>query len=213
MRKIFAGALIGIGAAAIVLALARVGLLDTAELKLYDWRMRLAADPASVNHDIVLVEIDDTTIRDVAPLFGHWPWPRVALGFVISYLNRAPAKVIAVDITLSEPDRVDQYDLNGNKVKGNESDQMLADAVKEGHTVVMLADAVSEGLVSGEKDARAAKWNEAGYGQVRNAEPRPVVSPPYQALTDAAIALGHNYLTLDPDGPARRNVCGATLLQ
>lgn len=204
MRKIFAGALIGIGAAAIVLALARVGLLDTAELKLYDWRMRLAADPASVNHDIVLVEIDDTTIRDVAPLFGHWPWPRVALGFVISYLNRAPAKVIAVDITLSEPDRVDQYDLNGNKVKGNESDQMLADAVKEGHTVVMLADAVSEGLVSGEKDARAAKWNEAGYGQVRNAEPRPVVSPPYQALTDAAIALGHNYLTLDPDGPARR---------
>jgi adenylate cyclase len=204
VRKILAGLLIGIGAAAIVLALARLGLLDTAELKLYDWRMRVAADAASVNHDIVLVEIDTTTIRDVAPLWGHWPWPRVALSFVIDYLNRAPAKVIAVDIALPESDKVDQYDLNGHKVKGSESDQLLADSVRAGGNVIMLADAVSEGLVSGEKDARAAAWRDPGYTRVANAEPRPVVLAPYQALTDASLALGHNYLTLDPDGPARR---------
>jgi adenylate cyclase len=204
MRKAVAGVLIGIGAAAIVLALARLGLLDTAELKLYDWRMRLAADPASVDHDIVLVEIDNTTIRDVAPLWGHWPWPRAALSFVIDYLNRAPAKVIAVDIALPESDKVDQYDLNGQKVKGSESDQLLADSVKAGGNVIMLADAVSEGLVSGEKDARAAAWRDPGYTRVANAEPRPIVLAPYQALTDASLALGHNYLTLDPDGPARR---------
>ena len=204
MRKPLAGLLIGIGAAVIVLALGRVGLLDTAELKLYDWRMRVAADPASINRDIVLVEIDNTTIRDVAPLFGHWPWPRVALSFIVNYLNRAPAKVVAIDLTLSEADRVDQYDLNGNKVKGSESDQMLADAVKESRNVIMLADAVSGGLVSGERDTRAANWRDRGYLQVRNAEPRPVVSAPYQALSDAAAALAHNYLTLDPDGPARR---------
>jgi len=204
VRKALAGVVIGIGAAAMVLALAHTGLLDTAELKLYDWRMRLAADPGSVNHDIVLVEIDDTTIRDVAPLFGHWPWPRVALSFVINYLNRAPAKVVAIDITLSEPDRVDQYELNGTKVKGIESDELFADAVKTSGNIIMLADAVSEGLVSGEKDERAANWKDAGYAGVRNAESRPVVSAPYQALTDAAAALGHNFLTLDPDGPARR---------
>jgi adenylate cyclase len=204
VRKPLAGLLIGIGAAVVVLALAGVGLLDTAELKLYDWRMRLAADPASVNRDIVLVEIDNTTIRDVAPLFGHWPWPRVALSFIVNYLNRAPAKVVAIDIALSEPDRVDQYDLNGHKVKGSESDQMLADAVKESGNVILLADAVGEGLQSGERDARAANWRDPGYSRVTNAEPRPVVAAPYQALSDSAAALGHNYLTLDPDGPARR---------
>ncbi len=80
--------------------------------------MRLAAAPESVNKDIVLVEINDTTIRDMEPLFGHWPWPRLALSFVIDYLHRAPAKVVAVDITLSERDRVEQYDINGTKVKG-----------------------------------------------------------------------------------------------
>ena len=204
MRKILAGLFIGIGVAAVVLVLASLGLLDTAELKLYDWRVRAAADPSSVNRDIVLVEIDDTTIRDVAPLFGHWPWPRVALSFVIDYLHRAPAKVVAVDIALPEADRVDQYDLNGNKVTGSESDRMLADAVKASGNVIMLADAVGEGLVSGERDDRAARWPDTGYTRVANAESRPVVLAPYQALTDAASALGHNYLTLDPDGPARR---------
>jgi adenylate cyclase len=204
VRKALAGLLIGIGAAAIVLALGYLGLLDIAELKLYDWRMRLAADPASVNHDIVLVEIDDTTIRDLAPILGHWPWPRAAIGEVITYLHRAPAKVVAIDITLSEPDRVDLYNLSGTKLKGGDSDRMLADAVNESGNVIMLADAVSEGLVSGEKDQRAAKWRDAGYARVTNAEPRPVISAPYQGLTDAAAALGHNYLTLDSDGPARR---------
>src|SRR6266545_3158065 len=204
MRKVLAGILIGIGASAIVLALARAGLLDTAELKLYDWRMRLVADPASVNRDIVLVEIDDTTIREVAPLYGHWPWPRAVVGFVVDYLQAAHAKVVSIDVTLSEPDHVDQYDLNGRKIAGSATDEYLAKTVRESGNVIMLADAVGGGLVSGEKDARAASWKDPGYARVKNAEPRPVISAPYQALTDASLALGHNYLTLDADGPARR---------
>ena len=108
MRKVFAGLFLGLGAAAIVLALGSGGFLETAELKLYDWRLRRAADPASVNPDIVLVEIDGTTIHDLEPLYGHWPWPRVALSYVIDYLDRAPARVVAIDITLAERDRVAQ---------------------------------------------------------------------------------------------------------
>jgi adenylate cyclase len=204
LRKLLAGFLLGAGAAAIVMAIAAGGLFETAELKLYDWRMRLAASPDSVNNDIVLVGINDTTIRDVEPLFGHWPWPRVALSFVVEYLSRAPAKVVAIDITLSERDRVDQYDLNGTKVKGQASDQMLADAVKASGNVIMLADAVNEGLVSGETDRTAAVWRDAGYRGLASAEPRPIVAVPYQSLTDASTALGHNYLVLDQDGPARR---------
>jgi CHASE2 domain-containing sensor protein len=101
LRKLTAGAALGLSAAAVVLALASAGLFDTAELKTYDWRMRRTADPSSVNKDIVLVGISDTTIRDLEPLFGHWPWPRVALSYVVDFLHRAPAKVVAVDITLS----------------------------------------------------------------------------------------------------------------
>ena len=33
---------------------------------------------------------------------------------------------------------------------------------------------------------------------------RPLILAPYQSLTDASAGLGHNFLTIDADGPARR---------
>ncbi len=203
MRKLLAGVLLGVGAAAVVLLLGSGGFLDTAEMKLYDWRMRLAAAPAAVNRDIVLVEINDSTIRDMEPLFGHWPWPRVALSYVIDYLHRAPAKVVAVDITLAERDRVERYDIGGEKWSGEESDKALADSVRQSGNVIMLADAVDEGLL-GAGPAAPSSVPDAGYRVADRAEPRPVLLPPYPGLAQASAALGHNFLVLDKDGPARR---------
>jgi adenylate cyclase len=204
VRKVLAGLLLGIGAAAIVLALGSGGFLETAELKLYDWRMRRAAAPESVNRGIVLVEINESTIRDMEPIFGHWPWPRVALSYVIDYLHRAPAKVVAVDITLAERDRVVQYDIGGEKWSGKESDQALADSVKTSGNVIMLADAVDEGLIGGDQKSAEPSWKDPGYRVGDRAEARPVILAPYSELAQASAALGHNFLALDKDGPARR---------
>ncbi len=204
LRKVLAGLGLGALAAVIVLGLAlSTDLLDRLELTTYDWRMRLAADPKSVNKDIVLVEINDSTIREMSGVFGHWPWPRLAVSFLIDYLHRAPAKVVAMDFLLSEPDRVDKYDFEGDKWSGSQSDRALADSVKKSGNVIMLADAVYEGLTGAEKDTNAARWPDSGYTGERGAQ-RPLLLAPYQALTDASAALGHNFLTIDADGPARR---------
>ncbi len=203
MRKVVAGLLLGIGAAAIVLALHSAGFVETAELKLYDWRMRLATDPESVNRDIVFVEIDDSTIRDMEPIFGHWPWPRNALAYVIDYLHRAPARVVAVDIALPERDRVEQYDIGGVKWSGKETDNALATSLKTSGNVIMLADAVDEGLIDGTAGTAPA-WRDPGYRVGDRAEPRPVVHPPYAEVAEASAGLGHNFIVLDKDGPARR---------
>jgi adenylate cyclase len=202
VRKVFAGLLLGLGAASIVLALGSGGFLETAELKLYDWRLRRAADPASVNPDIVLVEIDGTTIHDLEPLYGHWPWPRVALSYVIDFLTRSPARVVAVDIALPERDRVAQYEIGDVKWSGRESDQALADSVKKSGNVVMLADAVDEPVIGTSVSSPA--WRDPGYRVGDRAEPRPLVLPPYPELADVSAALGHNFLVLDKDGPVRR---------
>src|SRR4051794_9720652 len=204
VRKLIAGLALGIGSAVIVLLLALTGWLDLAELKSYDRRMLWAAKPDSVSKEIVLVEINDTSIRDMQPTFGRYPWPRIAMAFLINYLNRGPAKVVAVDISYPERDSVDQYDIVGNKVKGADSDAEFAASVKEAGNVIMLADSVSEGLVNGEKDRNAARWPDPGYRPGRLVERRPVVLPPYQQLTDASAGLGHNFVILDDDGPLRR---------
>jgi adenylate cyclase len=204
VRKVLAGLLLGIGAAAVILVLGSGGFLETAELKLYDWRMRRAAAPESVNRNIVLVEINDLTIRDLEPIYGHWPWPRVALSIVLDYLQRAPARVVAVDIAFPERDRVERYDIGGVKWSGQESDEALADSAKNAGNVIMLADAVDEGRIGGEQSSAPPTWRDPGYRVGERAEPRPVIHPPYSPLAQASAALGHNFLALDKDGPVRR---------
>ena len=107
LRKLLAGLGLGILAALLVLGIAASGdLLERLELTTYDWRMRLAADPASVNKNIALVEINDLSIRELQNGYRmRWPWPRVAIGLAIDFLRRGGAKVIAVDIAFTEHDQ------------------------------------------------------------------------------------------------------------
>ncbi len=103
LRKLLAGLGLGALAAALVLGLAwTTDLLERLELTTYDWRMRLAADPASLNKDIVLVEVNDLSIRQLQDGYRmRWPWPRVAFGLAIDFLHRGGAKVVAVDVSFS----------------------------------------------------------------------------------------------------------------
>ena len=209
LRKLLAGLGLGALAAVIVLGLAAsTDLPDRLELTTYDWRMRLAADPASLNKDIVLVEINDLSIRQLQDGFRmRWPWPRVAVGLVIDFLRRGQAKVVAVDVSFTEHDQVETYvfDDPNDKWSGRQSDNALAEWTRESGRVVMLADAVYEGIAGeAKKDASASTWTGSRFHAGRLAEPRPLVLTPYQELTNAAAALGHNFLTRDDDGPARR---------
>ena len=209
LRKLLAGLGLGALAALIVLGLsASTDLLDRQELTTYDWRMRLAADPASVNKNIVLIEINDLSIRELQMGYRmRWPWPRVAMGLAIDFLHRGGAKVVAVDMLYTEHDLVETYvfDDPTDKWSGRQSDRALADWVRESGNVIMLADAVYEGIAGAEiKDANASTWQGSPYRAGPLAEPRPLVLAPYQQLADASAALGHNFLTRDDDGPARR---------
>lgn len=203
-RKIIAGLLLGLGAAAFVLLLGWTGLLEVQELKTYDWRIWQAADPASVHADIALVEINDTSLRDFASLAGRWPWPRVALGTVIDFLNRAPAKVIAVDLSILEPDNRLLFRYGDGTMTGEESDAELVRSVAAAGNVVMLADAVYEGVVGADQANKADYWTSPPFRLGPAIEARPLIVPPYLELTRASTALGHNLLMLDRDGPARR---------
>ncbi len=206
-RKLLAGLAIGAAASAAVLLLAWAagGVLDTAELKTYDWRMRApaAATPAP---PIALVEINDTSIRDLEPLAGRWPWPRVVLSSVIDYLNRAPARVIAIDLVMPERDTREGFPYGGDKWSGRESDAALVEAVSHAGNVILLADAVYEGAVGAEQANKGADWHSAPYRLGPRIEERRVVTAPFQELADASRGLGHNFLAFDRDGPARRIV-------
>ena len=51
---------------------------------------------------------------------------------------------------------------------------------------------------------KQAPWSAPGYRLGPAIEERPAITPPIPALASAASDLGHNFLALDSDGPARR---------
>jgi len=203
MRKILAGLAIGVGSAAVVLLLGSTGWLETIELKTYDWRLRTLRNwKPAVHPDIVLVEINDTTLRDLKEIAGRWPWPRALSAILIDYLNRGQPKVIAVDFGFWEKEREGTYSFNDENYSGARSDGELVEAVKRAGNVILLADAVDPGLTSGE--VAQTPWVAPPYKLGPAIEERPVITLPFDSLAAAAAGFGHNFLALDRDGPARR---------
>jgi adenylate cyclase len=205
IRKVTAGVLIGLGSAAIILLLSSAGALEKAELAAYDWRIRTAARPESISKDIVLVDINETSVRDLAPFVGRWPWPRVVFGWLVDYLNRGPARVIAIDFTFAEPDGTLGARIGGNEWPAEKSDLSFAEAVKRSRASVLLADARyvgSEGALGNAPPDWSAKARPFRLGPAIDSPG--MILPPFPALLDAATLIGHNYLPLDPDGTARR---------
>ncbi len=204
-RKIAAGLLLGAGSALVILLLAwtNLGGLDRLDLQLYDWSLRRLANPDAVNRDIVLVEINDASIRDYAPAVGRWPWPRVLQSNLIDFLQRAPARVIAYDIQLSERSN-GSFKFGSDTWTAEESDDAMVTSTRTAGNVILLADATNPGITGGDsKEPATPEWR-SPYRLGPLIEERPVITPPFPQLTDTAFGLGHNFLALDDDGVARR---------
>ncbi|HYE85562.1 MAG TPA: adenylate/guanylate cyclase domain-containing protein [Vicinamibacterales bacterium] len=175
------------------------------ELQTYDLRVvGTALPPASGN--IALIAIDDESIRRMEPLVGRWPWPRLVHATVIDYLAAAGTRVIAYDVLFAERD-MRKFMVGDQEWSGEESDAALVDSTRRAGNVVHIAEAASAGLLDPSRatapslDAPALNRPAPDAGCV---EPRPLLTPPFPALAQAARAIGHSLFVLDPDGPLRR---------
>lgn len=200
------GVAIGLAATLVALLLARTDFVSNVELMTYDWRMRVTAQPAAPSDDIVLVSIDDDSVRRMAPLAGRWPWPRVMHGSLLHYLARGPAKVVVYDVLFTERD-VGGFHDGERQWSGQESDDAFVTAVRSAGNVIAAADVAAERLIDTSRamaaeDGRPRRsYDVAGHC----VETRDVVVPPFKALDEAARSVGHTLMLRDGDGPLRRH--------
>jgi adenylate cyclase len=186
-----------------------LGLLDffhNIELQTYDLRVEATARPSGPAAEVVLIAIDNESIRRMDPLVGRWPWPRLVHATVIDYLAAAGAKVIGYDVLFAERD-ARRFMVGDSEWTGDESDAALVDSTKKAGNVVHLAEVSSPELVDPSRaitvnlDAPALNAAVPDAGCV---EVRPQITPPFPALAQSARWIGHSMVTLDADGPARR---------
>ena len=86
-----------VGALAVYRAAPR--FLDVLEAKLYDLHFALRG-PLDAGDRIVVLAIDERSLAAI----GRWPWPRSVLAEIVDRLSAAGARVIALDVLLSEPE-------------------------------------------------------------------------------------------------------------
>src|SRR5690348_12317342 len=68
-----------------------------------DWNLRQAAQRSPPDRDIVILDIDESTLDAMAPDYGRYPWTRAVYGALIEGLARQRPKAIVFDILLVDP--------------------------------------------------------------------------------------------------------------
>jgi adenylate cyclase len=188
MRKVAIGLAIGAAAWALASGLARVGVFEELELSTYDRRLQATQSTGDARNDLVLIEIDETSLRLLEPTFGGWPWPRMIHAAVVDFLTRGKVKSIAYDVLFVDRDLRDPA-----------SDAEFVESVRRAGNVVLAAETMYEGLAS-DASAPATSTVATAPGAVA----RPQLRLPFDDLAAVAAGVGHTFLQLDPDGTARR---------
>lgn len=91
----FAITLLSLGLAVLLVTTSATSLLDHL---LYDRMLRLK--PTEQRSDLVIVAIDDLSLREVGP----WPWDRESLALLVEKLGGYHTGPVLLDLLLSEPD-------------------------------------------------------------------------------------------------------------
>jgi len=197
---------IPIAAAVLAGALGLLSFFHNIELQTYDLRVAATARPTAPARDVVLIAIDNDSLRRMEPLVGRWPWPRLVHATVIDYLAAAGAKVIGYDVLFAERD-VRKFMVGDTEWTGDESDAALVESTRKAGNVVHVAEASSPELNDPSRalavnlDAPALNARVPDIGCV---ESRPHLTPPFPALALAAKSIGHTLFILDPGGTVRR---------
>ena len=187
-----------IGALAVAAAFA-AGATDPfrrVENTAYDWRVKRQATPLSPDSPIVIVDINESTVRALAPLIGRWPWPRAVHAAAIDYLAKSGAKVIAYDVLFGEHEGRSETTINGKTVSGADSDRALVESVRSAGNVIVVSDAVYNGLAKGD-DAPAPVMPGTAYTPGAGFEQVPQLQLPFDDLKGAVLGVGHNRLVRD----------------
>lgn len=118
--KLITGIAIGAGAGLFAAFLWHAGWLNSFELKTWDWRVRLMAEPGVYTDRIRLILLDQNSLDWGAEQGLSWPWPREVYAPIVNYCKRQGARSLVFDVLFTEP-----------SAYGVEDDLTLAEAVRE----------------------------------------------------------------------------------
>ncbi len=173
-------------------ALAPLEFFQRLEQRTVDVRFRnLPAEAQTPSREIVVVEIDEASIALLEPVFGRWPWPREAHAVFLDYMREAGARLVVFDIQFRERD-----------LQNPDLDQFFVEATEEFGRVIHVLAPLTQTTIAELPSELVRDFSIPAAGRFPTFS---VLAAPYDGLWQAARALGHVAIALDPDGAMRRH--------
>jgi adenylate cyclase len=72
----------------------------------YDAMVRARFYAAAPDPRVVIVDIDEASLAQMAKEFGRWPWPRDTLATALDYIEKQNPQAVAWDVLFSDADRL-----------------------------------------------------------------------------------------------------------
>lgn len=143
---------------------------------------------------VLVVDIDESSLKRMSGEFGRWPWPRDTLASVLDYLERQQPAAIVWDVLFSDADRLSP---------GGDAafDAAVRRSAHSHFSVVRLPDS-SDGQSAISSTALPGLWLPARPGDPAQTATVAVIPPALAAV--AASRLGYNNGYVDADGVLRR---------
>jgi len=224
-------AVFGLGITAIFLCLCLFGdgILGRLDLGLYDLMINLKPVPEGKSR-IILVEIDDKSIRNIGP----WPWPRTLIAQGLRKISIDSPKAIGLNFVFEMPevntalnelkDLEKLYKKTFPEEKGSkkiaflesvkkaksrlEGDRKLAEAMEQANSVILPVVFKRAASTKMMPEQIANLQTEQSLKNIRNDRSLGTesghASIPHLTLQSAARGIGHKVMTSDMDGISRR---------
>jgi adenylate cyclase len=196
-------------AACVVGLLALTDAFRAVEARTEDLRFRAEraiGGPAVADSSVLIVDIDNRSLRLYQDELGRWPWPRSAHGALIELLALGRPRAVAFDVLFGEPD-----------LARPEADSAFAAALAAGAPVVsaIVFDEPGADSASAAAFERAMLDRGARLALLRRfalpidppstwARPYATVDLPIEPLLAASAGVGAINRFPDPDGVERR---------
>ena len=198
--KVLMGGVVGLGVSLLVCLLASAGAFVSLERLVFDAFQRAFSDPAKASDEIVMVAMDQGSVEYFErTLDMPYPWPRSFYGEFIRFIQRGQPRGVIFDMLFLGGD------IDRDEISGQESDQLLADAITESGLVVLgvslrPADPTPPDPLSDELVAKMALTLSAEFGLSEFARIDPLAPP----LVRANTRFGFVNAVVDDDGLVRR---------
>ena len=141
-KKWYSGFVCAVLITILVVLLQRFSFMQMMEAKTLDARFSIIEPPETASNDIILVGIDDSSLKYFADNHISWPWPRNFYAHLLDYLSESGVKAVIFDLLFYQPD------IDRSESDGVATDETFANAIRKNGNVILASQLTHEDLGS-----------------------------------------------------------------